>query len=253
MAKKEVKTQKITGKKVTVIDHKTEIGIKAKSLNEALFAFQGENLSIVKNGKGKIKDREYNYATLDDLIATIRPVLNKYGLMFTQIMDGTDFITKLINVHTGEELVGKLPLGNPSSSQDLGSRITYLRRYALISMLGLVTEEDVDGVQTGTDKIVLPQSLPKGTIGIHPDVLNANAPAPAENTAKLGPKPESISGEVVNTTDAFKKAEGAINSCLSLDALELVVSAVEKSTRLTEDEKTSLEIVIINKRADLNK
>lgn len=235
MAKKDTKTKEVKA-------------VKKTTLNEALFAFQSENLVIQKKGKGNINGRAYNYATLDDLVNGIRPSLNKYGLMFTQIMDGADFITKLIHVESGQELIGKLPLGNPGSNQDLGSRLTYLRRYALISMLGLVTEEDVDGIQAGSDKI-----LP-GTVYKVPSSLPMPSPAaPKEQPqTQVGPMTNTPPSATDTTSEAFKKANQAILSCMSMDALTLITGQVGKSTKLTADEKTSLEIVIINKKADLS-
>jgi hypothetical protein len=39
---------------------------------------------------------------------------------------------------------------------------------------------------------------------------------------------------------AFEKARKALNSCLSIDAVNAVVSQIEKSIRLTNKEKTTL-------------
>jgi hypothetical protein len=48
---------------------------------------------------------------------------------------------------SGEERSGEYPLPDPTSArpQDIGSAITYARRYSFCAVTGLVTEEDDDG------------------------------------------------------------------------------------------------------------
>lgn len=90
------------------------------------------------------------YISLGKLLDAVVPVLTEKGLVLVQTpggFNGTPSLkTAIIDVETGETLEGECPLmlerDNP---QGLGSAITYLRRYALMSMLGLVADEDDDG------------------------------------------------------------------------------------------------------------
>lgn len=54
-------------------------------------------------------------------------------------------------------------------------------------------------------------------------------------------------------SEPFKKANQAITSCVSIAALDIITAQVAKSTKLKEDEKVSLYVIIINKRAELSK
>lgn len=51
---------------------------------------------------------------------------------------------------------------------------------------------------------------------------------------------------------AFVKASQAINSCLGLDALNLITEQVKKSVKLNDQEKDKLMVLIINKTKEIN-
>ena len=123
-----------------------------KNFYKSLAAFQQEVGSVDKNSKGY----NYNYADLPNIITTINPILAKHNLGFTQpIKDGV-ITTIVFHTDSGESLESSrtIPEGVELKGQNyfqvLGSSITYLRRYALGSILGIVTDEDNDaqGEQT---------------------------------------------------------------------------------------------------------
>lgn len=207
---------------------KKEKEIKTTDINDALFGLQSENLIIPRNGKGVINGREYRYATLDDVITIIRPFMQKYGMIFTQVPTDGNLVTTISHVKSKTSLDSKIELGNPNSSQELGARITYLRRYSLTSMLGLSTEEDVDA----SNKDLKPALPP-----INSQVPVSNPVAQTSNT-KSAP---------------FEKAELAILSCKTLEAMELIQTQVGKSTRLNDEEKKDLNVIINEKMAELKK
>jgi len=163
----------MTAKKVTKkksVAKKVEPAVK--NITEAFFNFQSEDISIQRNGVGTSNGQEYRYAELEDIMKAIRPVLQKYRIALTQIVEENNLLTKLIHVDSLTEMTSPLPLGTPQSSQDLGARITYMRRYALVAMLGLVTEDDVDG----TNKSFKTQSTEKRELNgviLKRDCINA--------------------------------------------------------------------------------
>jgi hypothetical protein len=123
-----------------------------KNIAKSLMEFQKEIPIINKNKKGY----NYNYADLPNVIKIITPLLIKNGLIITQLISNDDngcvsVHTILIHVESGEVLETTIthPLlenkGKSTLIQTAGSVITYLRRYSLSSMLGIVTDEDVDG------------------------------------------------------------------------------------------------------------
>ena len=117
-----------------------------KHLFKSLAEFQQEVPTIHKATQGF----GYTYADLPKIFEVINPLLKKHGLGFTQLIHGTDLITIIFHVESGETLESKtsvpqnVSLKGMNDFQVLGSAITYLRRYALSSALGLVTDKDTD-------------------------------------------------------------------------------------------------------------
>jgi hypothetical protein len=92
----------------------------------------------------------YNYADLADVIECYRPALTKHGLALTQpirIQDGhMVLVTKLLHA-SGQWIASEYPLQNYDRPQEQGSAITYARRYAATSLLGIAAEDDDDGAR----------------------------------------------------------------------------------------------------------
>jgi hypothetical protein len=122
-----------------------------------LAKFQQEVGTINKDSKGY----GYNYASLDNIVAIITPFLKENNLGFTHTFDGTDIICTLFSTEDENVITSKLSLPQETlkgmnMSQSMGASITYARRYTLSAILGLVTDEDTDGVAktASTDKSV---------------------------------------------------------------------------------------------------
>ena len=223
-----------------------------KTFNEAFFAFQGMDLKIPRNGKGTVNGRDYSYATLDDTLKIVIPALQSVGMMLTQPIYGGMLKTSLVHVASGEKIDSEIPTGTPERTQDLGARITYLRRYQVTSMLSLSLEEDVDakGVNGGSTTVIptgRPMAAPTGApkpseiVGaqFHKDVETGIGPAtPGEDKTVVSTMPASTRSE------PFMKANAAIDSCMGLEALALIRANIGKSVKLNDDEKGELIIVL---------
>ncbi|MGH2954674.1 MAG: ERF family protein [Thermoanaerobaculia bacterium] len=90
------------------------------------------------------------FVSLGNLIAKVRPVLNKHGLAFAQFPSsdeqGQPTLVTILMHESGERLEYAAPLFLPKNDpQGQGSAITYMRRYALASALGISDQEDDDG------------------------------------------------------------------------------------------------------------
>lgn len=90
------------------------------------------------------KSYSFKYAPLDAILDATRKPLADNGLAITQLLDGPDLVTMLLH-SSGGSLTGRMPLPNNGTVQDLGSAITYLRRYSIQALLGIAAEEDDDG------------------------------------------------------------------------------------------------------------
>lgn len=125
-----------------------------KNLFKALADFQQEVPVIHKGTQGY----GYSYADLPKIFEVINPLLKKHGLGFTQLIEEQSIITVLFHVESGERLDSKttiplVQLKNMNDYQSFGSGVSYFRRYCLSSILGIVTDKDVDaaGEQVKTE------------------------------------------------------------------------------------------------------
>lgn len=113
------------------------------TLYERLIAFQAEQQPITKNSVNK--NYKHAYATLDIIQESIQPLLAKHGLgyYFQPIEEGVKMVLFDIDGNTIDFIYPTKFTGSP---QEVGSAITYAKRYALCAMLGLIiAEEDDDG------------------------------------------------------------------------------------------------------------
>lgn len=134
------------------------------ALVEALVAAQAElPCAIGKDAEGQIGTRKYGYLTLDKLIAETRPILQKHGLTIMQWPmydkrgeDGAMPVLRTVIKHvSGEYAAHSMPLYlTDKTMQGLGAAITYARRYAWQSVLGIAAEDDTDGpAPTPTEEV----------------------------------------------------------------------------------------------------
>jgi hypothetical protein len=121
---------------------------KPKStLYEALLAFQKEGVKLQKNAINPHFGNKY--ISLDTLMEQVLPLLSKNGfvlLQFPTSLDGVPALrTQLMHVSSSGYIEDTMPLSlDKSTPQGQGSAITYARRYALMSILGLVADVDDD-------------------------------------------------------------------------------------------------------------
>ena len=91
---------------------------------------------------------KYSYADLADIWDAIRNSLMQNELAVSQFFcnEGSkEFLTTIVVHSSGEWIKSILELSQHEKIQEMGSEITYLRRYALSSILGIAADEDEDG------------------------------------------------------------------------------------------------------------
>jgi hypothetical protein len=123
------------------------------NLNAALAAFQSELPRAAKDNTAKVPTKSggsysYSYADLSDLSPLILPLLGKHELAWSTcptVVDGRFVLRYALRHSSGECLEGDWPLPAPSSSaQELGSAVTYARRYTLCAVTGVAPGKDDD-------------------------------------------------------------------------------------------------------------
>jgi hypothetical protein len=124
--------------------------IPTPKLNAALAKAQAEMPPIAKDGTGVVEGvtkagkpykYDYSYADLAGICAVAYPVLGKHGLSFssqpTFTADGRFVLEYQLLHESGEQLGGTMPLPSSGKPQDLGSVLTYFKRYALTAVTGI--------------------------------------------------------------------------------------------------------------------
>jgi hypothetical protein len=118
-----------------------------KELQAALFAAWQAFPVIAKTKQGQAGNRSFMYAPLDLVLDAVRPVLVENNLLLTQGTEGHSLVTRLEHVPSGEWREHHMPMNEQHANmQSYGIELTYRRRYAMVAMLGIVTEDDTDGI-----------------------------------------------------------------------------------------------------------
>src|SRR5215216_5617054 len=120
-------------------------------LAAALAAFQGEVENVKKDSTNPFFKSKY--ASLENVISTVKPLLAKNGLAYSQLPNGENELSTML-MHSSGEWIGATAKMTPkdSSPQAQGSAMSYMRRYALSALPGLATEDDDDGNEASKPK-----------------------------------------------------------------------------------------------------
>jgi hypothetical protein len=97
--------------------------------------------------------------------------LVKAGCVVIQPLSGKQLLTIVRHVASGTELKSVVDLHFGDGPQDLGKAITYMRRYSLVALLGLLAEDDDDAA--GYTPVI--RSRPGATMGVESLVDDGNA------------------------------------------------------------------------------
>ena len=127
-----------------------EIKKEKRTLAQAMLDFRVNVDSVTKDGLNPHFGS--NFATYNAVQEAITPTLDMLGMLVIQapmILDGANVLnTKIYLVDNPSDMIeSNLPLLTPKGDmQQLGGALTYARRYSLLSLFGLATEDD-DGNQ----------------------------------------------------------------------------------------------------------
>lgn len=183
-----------------------------KNIYTSLAKFTQEVPVILKDTQGY----GYSYSDLPAIFKVINPLMEKHGLGFYQAVNGTKIKTVVFHIDSAETIESEtdIPQGvqlkGMNDFQVLGSAITYIKRYALSSLLGLVTDKDTDASGEQVKQVFTPKTVSKkDTVEMSSEEANSLA------------------------TKALKEAD-------SLDNLNIVREQITKSKILTDTQKTEL-------------
>ena len=139
-----------------------------KEFATAFVKMQQEFQSIPKDASVQVKTKSggsysFDYATYDQIVSYVRPIMAKHGFGFLQAGRDSNLVTIIMH-ESGETVESSLELKQGVNDYDgkfkefdvkeFGGYITYMRRYGLSAALGLVTDDDDDGnVASGDDAV----------------------------------------------------------------------------------------------------
>ena len=105
-----------------------------------LLDFQRKVGAIKKDGKNP--HFKSTYATLTQILSEVKPLLSECGLVLTQPIENNAVVSRIVS--DKGELIGESGLTLPDglNAQQVGSCITYYRRYTLASLLALEIDDD---------------------------------------------------------------------------------------------------------------
>lgn len=151
--------------------------------------------------RGQTKDGrpftyDFEYAPLESIIDATREALSASQLTLTQLISGNELVT-VLGHSSGAYLSSSVALPNTPRIQELGSAITYLRRYSMQAVLGIAAESDDDGAaQDGLQS-------------------QKRAPEPAPKPAKAKPSGAELPEKVREDLWEFAKKVGFSKPMLS--------------------------------------
>jgi len=134
-----------------------------KTIYQKLLEFQTNIESIKKDGKNsffkKPNGKESTYATLPNILENVKPILNALKLVLTQPIINGEVLSVITCSETNESIQSGVILPTNLNAQQIGSAITYFRRYTLTSLLSLEIDEDDDAnIASGNTSKQTPKS-----------------------------------------------------------------------------------------------
>ena len=191
-------------------------------LTKALIGFHKAVDKIEKNARANYG----KFADLANVLSTVTPALHANGLAITQTFLEDSLVTTLHHT-SGETLNSTVKLyiqDGRNITQEWGKAVTYQRRYAICSILGIVADMDTDA--------------------------ESEAPASAKTTPAQA-KPANVQKAVMS--QAFQAGQKAIKAAKTLDAIsdlsKRVAERFEKED-ITQQEYDKLLMLLIEKETE---
>lgn len=119
-------------------------------IHAKLLKFQQLGITLKKEGVNPHFNS--SYVTLNEVLDKVKKPLNDLGVLILQNPEATGLRTILFDTEDDTKIESFMPYVETSTAQKLGSNNTYVRRYALVTMLGLEDEDD-DGNRASAPEV----------------------------------------------------------------------------------------------------
>src|SRR3990167_4201359 len=159
--------------------------LKAEQAREAFYKamseFQSSCPSIKKERKVRGKDGgvRYSYASLDDIVSVVAPLLSDHGLSYgikADLKEGFVIANCIVNHIAGHSETSSfaVPIEKEAfmgDAQKSGSALMYAKRYAFCNAFGIVTGDEDDDAQSLGGGVSV-QDLYKRFVSVTKNILN---------------------------------------------------------------------------------
>ena len=193
-------------------------------LYEALAKAQAEFSTVTATSRVTFKNVDFKFAPLSDILAAVRPALNKYGLTLTQQTkhipfgnaNGVKVVTTLLHESGVSYDIESVPVFyNVNDIKNLGAQVTYLRRYEVKTLLGI----EADSEELDMDNVPYHSQSAQQTGNYdsnHNYQSNTQAKTPRKPTgARYGKSAKSTSLSSSELTSANKVASDSVSRATS--------------------------------------
>ena len=219
-----------------------ETSEKSDALAGALAKAQGEFKPLEKNRTVTVRIKAekgggsytFDYATLDECLRSTRPALAKHGLAVTQPAELNEHgaaVTTTLWHESGQWIRTRLTLRHEGSAQAVGTAITYARRYAYASLLGICAEEDDDGNEASGNQS---ERQPR---------QQQQQPAKASGAPKSAPPELTCSERAAKCKEVLLKCFAENNSTTAVKTLKAIPTVVGDGGMTPDDAEEIKEFI----------
>lgn len=224
-------------------DHSKQEPEVMAPLFEALAKAQAEFESVTATSRVTFKNVDFKFAPLSDILAAVRPALNKYGLTLTQQTkhipfgnaNGVKVVTTILHESGVSYKIQSVPVFyNVNDIKNLGAQVTYLRRYEVKTLLGIEADSeelDMDNVPNHSQS-----TQQTGNYDSNHNYQSAQAKTPRKPTgARYGKTAKSASLTTsLSSSEQTSLSEVTSANKVASDSVSQVTSEAEVPTQKSE-------------------
>lgn len=221
-------------------DHSKQEPEVMAPLFDALAKAQAEFESVTATSRVTFKNVDFKFAPLSDILAAVRPALNKYGLTLTQQTkhipfgnaNGVKVVTTILHESGVSYDIESVPVFyNVNDIKNLGAQVTYLRRYEVKTLLGI----EADSEELDMDNVPYHSQSAQQTGNYdnnHNYQSNAQARTPRKPTgARYGKTAQSTS---LSSSEQTSQSEVTSANKVVSDSVSQATSGAESSPQTSE-------------------
>lgn len=213
--------------------------LMSDNINElatALSQFQGAVQQPSFNKAVNYGATRFRYADLAECQRVTRKPLADAGLAVTQTIESNMLVTRLLH-KSGQFIVSEIPFVLPNKMQELGSMLTYLKRYSYCAILGIAADDDDDAnLYDNTGKAVEQISKP------------SPMPKPSDKKSTKSTKVEDKVADAVMSKTLEKDVQEATALAFGATTIEVLQGLWESVTDEIKKDKGFVDAVKLRKR-----